>query len=81
MAHVSKDQEGKVVLRDNWYIDDVRNVLVEGEELTDDECIGVLEDVADNFDANIGVNWDVIRYHVEIALELQNYTPTTNENN
>jgi DNA-binding FrmR family transcriptional regulator len=71
MAHVSKDQQGNVILRDDWHIEDVRSMLDEGEELTDEECVQVLQAIADGFDANIGVNWEVIREHIEIQLEAQ----------
>lgn len=79
MAHMSKDQQGHVVLRDNWYIEDVRSMLDEGEELTDDECVQVLQAIADGFDANIGINWEVIRYQIDIQLEAQDDTHGTNE--
>lgn len=45
-----------------WGVDDVREVA-NGKELTDDECMEVLDTVMSNHDASIGINWDVIRYH------------------
>ena len=72
MAHLSKDQQGNIILRDDWYIDDVRSMLDEGEELTDMECVQILESMADNFDANVGINWDVIRYEIDITLNQRN---------
>ena len=69
MAHLSKDQQGNIILRDDWYIEDVRSMLDEGEELTDMECIQILESMADNFDANIGINWDVIRYEIDLTFK------------
>lgn len=65
MAHVSKDQKGKVIIRDDWHIEDIRSMLEDEQELTDDECIDIMEIIADNFDANIGINWEVIGYHVQ----------------
>ncbi len=67
MAHVEK-VKGKIVLRDDWHIEDVMQVAEQmGIEITEDDAEWVLNDLADNFDANIGINWDVIE------MALQNY--------
>lgn len=58
MAHITKNQEtGALYLADDWHIDDVLSVR---EDLTEDQAINVLEHLADNFDANDGINWEVI---------------------
>lgn len=45
-----------------WGVDDVREVA-NGKELTDEQCMEVLDTVMSNHDASIGINWDVIGYH------------------
>ena len=44
-------------LQDPWHVDDVFN---QRPDLTEDQAIEVLRRLAHNFDANIGINWDVI---------------------
>jgi hypothetical protein len=80
MAHVSKDQQGKVIIRDDWHIEDIRSMLENGQELTDDECIEIMEIIADNFDANIGINWEVIGYHLYRYLDDRDELLTAQEN-
>lgn len=55
-------------LSDNWSIDDVRSVLDCEDDFTDDECVRVLEIVADAFDASVGINWEVIEYAVQMVI-------------
>jgi len=46
-----------------WHIDDVH-----GESkytLTDDQCREVLRRVEHHHDCNVGINWDVLRYHTD----------------
>ena len=62
------------VLRDEWSIDDVRNVIEtenidEAEHFTDGDCLNVLRLVADGHDANVGVNWRVVSSAVDYYLE------------
>jgi hypothetical protein len=59
MAHMQKDESGKWFLADPWFVDDVLNMR---PDLTDDQCVEVLHYLEDNFDANYGINWDVIHY-------------------
>lgn len=40
-----------------WDIDDVKSVR---PDLTDEECMAVLQEAKDNHDATIGINWDVL---------------------
>ena len=62
MAHISKTKEGVIYLADDWHIEDVQNVR---PDLNDDQCANVLENLADSFDANDGINWDVIEAAAE----------------
>ena len=61
MAHMVQTHDG-LVLRDDWFIDDVQARLEDYWDftLTDEECVEVLMLVADSFDANIGITWDSI---------------------
>lgn len=59
-----------------WAIEDVRyqlEILNENYDielvLCDDDCMQVLERVADNHDANYGVNWDSIYNAIEWCFE------------
>jgi hypothetical protein len=55
------------VLRNDWFIEDVEARLSDYWDftLTEDECIKVLELVADAHDANDGINWDAIDAAIE----------------
>jgi hypothetical protein len=71
MAHMKQTETGVWYLSDDWHIEDVQNVR---PDLDEDQCIHVLEIMGSNFDANDGINWDVIRYTAD------NLYPTTEEN-
>jgi len=66
MANVIQNNEGEWVLRVEWSIDDVRQ-LVDIDDVDppilvdDDDCINILKIAADQHDANIGINWEVIQ--------------------
>lgn len=62
MAHIAKTKEGVIYLADDWHIEDVQNVR---PDLNDDQCANVLENLADWFDANDGINLDVIEAAAE----------------
>jgi hypothetical protein len=49
--------ENTQTLQDPWCVDDVLN---QRPDLTEDQACDVLYRLADKFDANIGINWDVI---------------------
>jgi hypothetical protein len=55
------------VLRDDWFIEDVEARLSDYWDFTlsEDECLEVLNLVADAFDANIGINWEAIDAAIE----------------
>jgi hypothetical protein len=64
MARMIKEND-QWILRDDWSIEDVRNVIEcneieDAENFTDEDCVRALQIAADAFDANIGINWDVI---------------------
>jgi len=66
MAHLVTE-DGITFIRNDWYVDDVQARLEDNWDftLTDDECINVLQLVADAHDANDGINWDAIDAAIE----------------
>lgn len=60
------ESECKNSISIQWSIDDVRSCNERWSKLTDNECRDVLESVERNFDANNGINWDVIDITAEI---------------
>lgn len=60
MAHMEKNKvTGEWYLRDDWYAEDVMKVR---PDLNVDQAIEVLCALEDGFDANNGINWEVIEY-------------------
>ena len=64
MARMIKEND-QWILRDDWTIEDVRNVIEcneieKAKNFTDEDCVRVLDIAAETFDCNIGINWDVI---------------------
>lgn len=59
MAHMKQTETGQWYLADDWHIDDVHSVR---PDLNIDQCLEVLDAMVDAFDANYGINWDVIEY-------------------
>jgi len=58
MAYMEKDpQSGKWYLADVWHIEDIQDVR---PELDKDQALKVLEAMAKNYDASIGINWEYI---------------------
>lgn len=45
-----------------WHIDDVKEIR---PDLTPEQCMEVLSQCEDKHDANIGINWDVLRFHAD----------------
>ena len=50
------------VLISKWFTDDV---FCLDHDLTEEQAIEVLESVAKSFDAESGINWDVIQIHID----------------
>ena len=64
MAQVIQNNEGEWVLRVEWCIEDVRQYMEESgadqNTMTDNDCLNVLRIMADNHDAELGINWNTI---------------------
>lgn len=56
MAHIVKEN-GVTILRDDWYVEDVQDI---DDDLTREEAEKVLHLAAETFNAEIGINWEVI---------------------
>jgi hypothetical protein len=69
MAHLAKIPNTDTwYLADDWHIEDVISVR---EDLTEDQAAEVLSHLADNFDANNGINWEVIKYTADYLYPLE----------
>lgn len=53
-----------------WSTNDVQSRAEDmGVEITAEQGDEILQNVFDNHDANIGINWEVIEFHIEDFLE------------
>ena len=57
MAHMQQDVTGIWYLADIWHIEDIQDIR---PELDRSQALEVLRAMSDNFDANIGINWEYI---------------------
>lgn len=56
-------EQGEPVLRCDWYTDDVLSM---DDSLTEDQVRKVMELIARTHDADIGINWEVIKQAIHI---------------
>jgi len=61
MAHLTQDKNGVFYLTDEWHIEDVQSIR---DELNQEQCEAVLEAIAENYNASIGITWDEIEFWV-----------------
>jgi len=61
-------RNGTLVIEDLWYPDDIRERAgaMGHSDLTMDQIESIMERICDDFDANYGINWDVIDSAVEV---------------
>lgn len=65
MAHIT-NEEGELILRDDWCIEDVQSAARDiGKTITDDQAEDILVAVANSHDCNIGITWELFYYHLE----------------
>jgi len=64
-------RNGTLVIEDLWYPDDIREraEAMGHSDLTMDQIESIMERICDDFDANYGINWDVIDGAVEAEFE------------
>jgi hypothetical protein len=70
MAHLITEN-GKTFIRDEWHEEDIQNVADCNYDatLTPDQVNRVMELVVESFDANIGIDWEVISMAIGQILE------------
>ena len=67
MARFLKDSDGEWVMRSDWHIDDVVGCGIDnGVALSEDEAMEVMQMIAKGFDANLGINWEVIEAYIDM---------------
>ena len=65
MAHVEM-RNGKAVLTDDWHDDDIYQVAEQmGVTVEESDTEPIMQIIADVFDANNGIKWNVIEYAIE----------------
>jgi uncharacterized protein YpuA (DUF1002 family) len=70
MAHLITEN-GKLIIRDEWHEEDIQNVADCNYDatLTPDQVNRVMELIVKSFDANIGINWEVIGSAIRQVIE------------
>ena len=71
MAHVFKSRGvyGDLVLRDDWYAKDIMEAS--DKPLTKEQVENVMIRVVEDFDPNVGINWEVIQYAIDRELDVK----------
>jgi hypothetical protein len=70
MAHMAVDGSGIKYLNNPWHIEDVHEQAERDDvELTDEQCVRVLELCVQYHNAEVGINWDVISHHISTVLQ------------
>jgi hypothetical protein len=70
MAHLVKEN-GKLIIRDEWHEFDIQSVAEDNHDttLTPEQMLKVMELIIQSFDANIGIDWEVISSAIDQILE------------
>jgi hypothetical protein len=70
MAHLVKE-DGKLIIRDEWHEEDIQGVAEDNHDttLTPEQMLKVMELIIESFDANIGIDWEVIDSAIDQILE------------
>lgn len=70
MAHLVKE-DGKTFIRDEWHEEDIQGVAEDDHDttLTPEQMLKVMELIVESFDANIGIDWEVIDSAIGQILE------------
>ncbi|WP_373539005.1 hypothetical protein [Chamaesiphon sp.] len=67
IEHIQMLEGGQDVYSKIWHIDDVLSI---DPTLSRDRARLVLQMVMDNHDANIGINWDVLKSYIQQVVEM-----------
>lgn len=64
-------ENGKLIIRDEWHEFDIQCVAEDNHDttLTPEQMKKVMELIVESFDANIGIDWDVIDSAIEQILD------------
>lgn len=58
-------ENGKYVLRDDWSVEDILNEAeLMNFEITYEQAVEVMQLIVLEFDANYGINWDIINHAI-----------------
>ena len=70
MAHLVKEN-GKLIIRDDWHEEDIQSVAEDDHDttLTPEQMQKVMELLVKSFDANVGIDWEIIGMAIEQILE------------
>lgn len=72
MARIHTNEDGTKTIRDEWGADDIQSVaecdLTLDEPLTPEQIARVMDIVVEGYDANVGINWEVIGSAIDIML-------------
>jgi len=61
MAHLIFEND-KYILRDEWHVEDIISEAQNMEcAITDEQAIQVMSLISHEYDANFGVNWDIVQ--------------------
>ena len=72
MAHIHTLENGQLIIRDDWDMDDIQSVAESNFDilLTDEQIRQVMEIIVEGFDANYGINWDSIDDAITQVIEV-----------
>lgn len=70
MARIQQLENGRKIIIDEWGEDDIQSVADTNFEmdLTPAQISRVMDIIVEGYDANIGINWDVIDSAIDIML-------------
>jgi hypothetical protein len=58
-------EDGYWYIMSTWECVDIESVAEDlGVSLSDEDIVAILHRICDYFDANVGINWDVIAVHI-----------------
>ena len=71
MAHIAADAQGNKYIADDWCIEDIQSVAenMNLPYLLPEQVEAVMDLIVESFDANIGINWEVIENAIEEVME------------
>ena len=71
MARLITNEDGQPILRDDWCLEDIiETAKLMKVRLSKKKAIKVMENLANTFDASVGINWDVIKANIDTILYL-----------